>query len=250
MGGYEQGQGSTGQSFQLSVGNAMGHAWEAASGGSTTGRKQHLQTGLSTVTCPVFTGHSSPLSAHTLLPVTQRGPPRAPGTSVHPTEASGPCFHLPHPASSVEAGSNLSATLGGGWEHRCLVQGGSGSPRHGSLHSAVGLKGLRVRTACMAGPAGLLWTKARQPFPSLPDQGAARQPEAAVDRQQELASVFPSSCHKGQGPSGSGGGLSWGEDGSESLDRQPGRACRGVGLLCYWRPTCVLLKVNHVERDL
>lgn len=71
----------------------MGHAgraWEAASGGPTTRRKTHLQTGLSTVTCPVFTGHSSPLSAHTLLPVTQRGPPRALGTSVHPTEALAP----------------------------------------------------------------------------------------------------------------------------------------------------------------
>lgn len=109
----------------------MHHAWGTwgnEDGEPVTERKQHLQTGLPMVVQSVFTRHSSPLSAHTLLPVTQRGTPRGPGTFVYPTEACGPWFHLPCPASSVEPGSTLSTTLGGGWEWRCLAQGGSPKP--------------------------------------------------------------------------------------------------------------------------
>lgn len=36
----------------------------------------------------------------------------------------------------------------------------------------------------MAGPAGRLWSKARRPFPPLPSQWDARQPEEAGDREQ------------------------------------------------------------------
>lgn len=50
------------------------------------------------------------------------------------------------------------------------------SPRHGSLHSAIGLKGLRVRAVCVAGPAGPFWNQARRPCPPLPSPWDARQP--------------------------------------------------------------------------
>lgn len=102
MGGHALGRGSTVQSLPLSPGNATclaRGAWEDDDGGGpTTGRKLHLQSGGPRVIRPVFTGYSSPLSAHALLPETQKGPPGAPGTFVPPAEASGPWSHLPRPA--------------------------------------------------------------------------------------------------------------------------------------------------------
>lgn len=56
----------------------------------------------------------------------------------------------------------------------------------------------------MAGPAGLLWGKARRPFRSLPDQGGTRQPKEAVDREQEWSwpqSLLPAAT-KGRAPGG------------------------------------------------
>lgn len=93
-----------------------------------TGREQHLQSGLPQLVHPLFPGQPLPASAPSLCPLTQTGPPRGPGTSVPPSEASGPPFFRPHPASSVEPGSNLSTTLRRGWEHWCLAQGGSWKP--------------------------------------------------------------------------------------------------------------------------
>lgn len=118
MGDRELGQGSTMQSFGLSLGGRrMGSPWPV--------REQHLQSGLSQLVHPVSTRHPLPVSGPTLLPLTQTGPPRGPGTSAPPSEASGPRSFLPHPASYMEPGSKLSTTLGGGWEHWCLAQGGS-----------------------------------------------------------------------------------------------------------------------------
>ena len=73
----------------------------------------------------------------------------------------------------------------------------------------------------MAGPAGLLWSLASRPSLLCSTGGAPGSLEELV------ASAFPSRCHKGQGPSGSGGGLSQREEGSvgpEPLDRHPSPA--------------------------
>lgn len=97
-------------------------------GEPVTGREPHLQSGLPQLVHPMYPGHPSQCQLPA-LPLTQPGPPRGPGTSVPPREASGPQSFVPHPASSMEPGSHFSTTLRGGWEHRCLAQGGSWKPQ-------------------------------------------------------------------------------------------------------------------------
>lgn len=168
-----------------------------------------------------------PLSAQTLLSLTQTGPPsQDTGHLLHTTEASGLCFHLPHPASSAEPGGKLSTTLGGGWEQRCLVQGGSWKPWSWIAALSRWIKGAQSRAARRAGPAGLLWSKARGPFPPLPGWWDARQHEGLWTENRRGVGR-----HKGQGPPGCRGGLSQGKEGSAwleaacSVDRVPPGSC-------------------------
>lgn len=202
------------QSFGLRLGNAMRHArgaWEDGDGESLDPKEGAPPpwAPLASCLCPLATPAPS---ARTLPPVTQWGPRRALGTLVHPTEASGPWLHPLHPASSVEPGGTLSARPRG---RLGTPVPGSGRLRaapvtdHGTQPSDYGAQ---MRTACIAGPAGLQQGRGR---PSLPGPWGARQPEGAVDREQELSwpqSFLPAAT---QGRAlGSGGGLSWGGDGS------------------------------------
>lgn len=163
------------------------------------------------------------------------------------------CISHVLPAQRSQAATSPPPSEGAGNTGAWLGEA-PGSPSHGSLHSASGLKGLRVRTACVAGPAGSLWGKARRPSPSLPDQGGARQRRQAVDREQAWSwpQSFLPAATKGRplggwrGPFLERGWLS----AVESLDEPRGPACRGVGLLCGRHPTRDLLRVNHLERDL
>lgn len=98
--------------------------------------------------------------------------------------APGPFSHiLPAPWSQAATSPPPSEVAGnaGAW-----LGEAPGSCRHGSLHSANGLKGLRARAVGVAGPAGLLWSKARWPFPPRPGQWDARRPGEPVDREQGL----------------------------------------------------------------
>lgn len=183
--------------------------------------------------------------------MTQRGPRRAPGTLVHPMEASGPWLHPPHPASCMEPGGTRSAR-----PRRWL---GTPVPGSGRLRAAPVTDhapqpsdyGAQTRAACMAGPAGL--RQGRGPFLSARPTGrqaagGSRGPGTGA----ELASIFPSSCHAGQGPSGPEVAF----PGEETAQRGgvPGRVPwpgpQGCRLLCGRRPTRVVLRVNHLDRDL
>lgn len=166
-------------------------------------------------------------------------------------EASGPWLHPPHPASCMEPGGTLSAR-----PPRWLGTPVPGSGRlraapvtdHGPQPSDYGAQ---TRAACMAGPAGL--RQGRGPFLSARPTGrqaagGSRGPGTGA----ELASIFPSSCHAGQGPSGPEVAF----PGEETAQRGgvPGRVPwpgpQGCCLLCGRRPTRVVLRVNHLDRDL
>lgn len=159
----------------------------------------------------VSTGHSCSVSPHP----PSCDPERIPQGTGHPCASNGSFRPLdPSPASCQFCGARRhplrppseAAGNTGAW-----LREAPGSPCHGSRHSAIGLRA-QMRTACVAGPAGLQQGWGR---PSLPDPWGARQPEGAVDREQELSwpqSFLPAAT---QGRAlGSGGGLSWGGDGS------------------------------------
>lgn len=128
--------------------------------------------------------------------------------------APGPISHaLP---SSMEPGGNLSTTLGGGWEHRCLAQGGSSKPESQITALSHRIKGAQSEDslhgrACWA---ALEPGQAALPSSARPAGRQAAQRSCGQRTGVELASIFPSSSHKGQGPSESRGDLSWGEDSS------------------------------------
>lgn len=128
--------------------------------------------------------------------------------------APGPISHvLP---SSTEPGGNLSTTLGGGWEHWCLAQGGSWKPESQITAFSHRIKGAQSKDslrgwACWA---ALEPGQAALPSSARPAGRQAAQRSCGQRTGVELASIFPSSCHKGQGPSEARGDLSWGEDSS------------------------------------
>lgn len=167
-------------------------------GEPVTGREPHLQSGLPQLVHPVYPQAPARSVSSPALPLTQPGPPRGPGKLL----ASGPLSHiLPAPRSQAATSPPPSEVAGntGAW-----LREAPGSPRHGSVHSAIGLKGLRARAAWKVGPAGWLWSEARRPFPPRPSQWDAGPPEQPGGREQgnDVASAFPSSCHKRQSPWG------------------------------------------------
>lgn len=71
------------------------------------------------------------------------------GAFVQPAEASASTFRFPSPANSEVPGSHLPTTQR---VRRTPVPGAKSPPQEpgpGSLHSAVGLKGCRVRSSCL-----------------------------------------------------------------------------------------------------
>lgn len=99
---------------------------------------------------------------------------------MQPTEASASTFHFPSPANSEEPGGNLPTTQR---VQRTPVPGTKAplpqKPGPGSLHWAVGLKGLRMRLSCLGTgrPAFFLWAI----------QQATRLPEGAMDGEHRLS---------------------------------------------------------------
>lgn len=92
------------------------------------------------------------------------------------------------------------------------------------------------------------------PFPPRPEQQGARQPEEAVHREQALSRLqpLPPAATQGRAPRGLGVAFP-GEEMAQrggAAGRAPWPSPQGCWLLCGQCPTQVLLRVNHLERDL
>lgn len=158
---------------------------------------------------------------------------------MHPTAASGPWWHLPHPASSVEPGGNLPATLGGGWKRWCLARRGSWKPSSWITALSHRIKGAQSEGSLHGWACWAALEPGQPPFPALLDRWGARQPGGAGGL--SLSFQVPQRA----GPLGvwrwplpEGGRLRGA--GAPGQAPQPSQQC----------PTRTLFRVNHLERAL